>query len=575
MIVRSINRQSSILIDDLWQESIMNKTSYTHKEIQQLLTHMSGLYDVVRIVDPLECQELDVDEHRVVPARTCYNVWSNEHRCAECSSFKACQSKKRMEKNEYFEGKTFHILSFPIEVRNDDGTTYDCVLECVTSRDGIEEGNPERVKVKGDIALVDSLTGLDNWDGFYKKVREIMSVEDDRKWTLVVCNFVSFKMINEIFGREKGNDVLIKAASIIRSKLEGDECCARLRGDRFAMLVRSEKVTDDFLAKELSSIDVIDETQFIIKVQIGAYLILDRLTPVSLMVDRANVAIAESAEFNKVVYFEDSMMKKIYYEKYITDEFEKALENEELKMYLQPQVTSDGKVVGVESLVRWIRADGKMIMPDRFIYVLERSDMISKMDMYIWDKAAETLSKWKDTEFRDLYISVNISPKDFFYFNVLGYLNNLIDKYQIEKDNLKLEITESVMMMDEEKQLALVERLHDAGFEIEIDDFGKGYSSLSLLKDIPADALKIDKQFLRESYNNDKSERILGSVVDMARKLDMNTIVEGVENADQVRRLVQLGCNCFQGYYYSKPISLSDFEKLYIDRKGCLDPEQY
>ncbi|MBR3265306.1 MAG: bifunctional diguanylate cyclase/phosphodiesterase [Erysipelotrichaceae bacterium] len=548
----------------------MKQASYTHKEIEQLLAVMSKIYDLVRIVDPLECQELDVDERRVKPAKECYNVWSNKHRCAECSSYKACLSKRRMEKNEYHEGRTFHILSFPLEVINSDGSSYECVLECITIKDGIEQGKNQGVITKDESALVDSLTGLNNWDGFYKTVRKTLSQEDKHSWAILLFNFVNFKMINEIFGRDKGNEVLIKAASIIRSKLDPDECCARLRGDRFAVLVHQEKLNDDFLIDELSAIDVIDESEFKIKVQAGVYLIQDRFEPVSLMCDRAGVAISETKERSGLVYFEDSMMKKIMNEKYIADEFEKALEKNELKMYLQPQVSKDGKVIGVECLTRWQKEDGQMIMPDQFIYVLERSELIARLDMYIWEKAAEKLSSWKNSEFKDLYISVNISPRDFFYFNVYGYLNDLIRKYDIDKDKLKLEITESMMMNDEKKQLALVSRLHEAGFEIEIDDFGKGYSSLSLLKDIPADTLKIDKQFLEESYNNEKSERILDSVVDMARKLAMKVIVEGVENGEQLERLVLLGCDCFQGYYFSKPIAIADFEKLYLSKEGVI-----
>ena len=546
----------------------MKKSVYSSKEIKQLIEQMNNIYDFVRVVDPVECQELDFNNNRFVPAKNCFNVWSNDKRCAECSSFKACLSRKRVEKNEYHQGKTFHILSFPVQIVNEDGTFVESVLECITIKEGIEEGHREGVKVKDDAALVDSLTGLLNWDGFYKEVRKRLASNDQNKWAIVVCNFVNFKMINEIFGREKGNEVLIKAASIIESKLDEDECGARLRGDRFGMFVHEEKLNDSFLVNELSRIDVIDESEFKIKVQIGAYLINDRLTPVSTMCDRAGIAISETKSFNRLIYFEDSMMKKIYYEKYITDEFEKALQNNELKMYMQPQVTEDGKIIGAECLTRWIRPDGSTIMPDQFIYVLERSELISRLDMYIWEKAVSKLNEWKNSEFKDLYISVNISPKDFFYFNASEYLNKLVRKYDVDKKKLKLEITESMMMVDEEKQLALVDRLYESGFEIEIDDFGRGYSSLSLLKDIPADALKIDKQFLKESYDNAKSERILVSVVEMSKKLDMNVIVEGVENKQQLDRLVEMGCDRFQGFYFSKPIPVEEFEKLFLSKKG-------
>lgn len=230
-------------------------------------------------------------------------------------------------------------------------------------------------------------------------------------------------------------------------------------------------------------------------------------------------------------------------------------------MYLQPQVLKNGKVVGCEALARWQKQDGTIIMPSAFIPIMEKNSSIVKLDTYMWEEAIKQLEKWKDTNNKDLFISINISPKDFFYIDVFEYFEELINKYRVDKKKLKLEITESIMMNDENKQLANIEKLHRAGYIVAIDDFGKGYSSLSLLKDLNADALKIDKDFLKEIDSNQKSESILKSLIDMSNNLNMKVVTEGVETKQQLDKLSNLGCNYFQGFYFAKPMSINEFEE--------------
>jgi EAL domain-containing protein (putative c-di-GMP-specific phosphodiesterase class I) len=263
-------------------------------------------------------------------------------------------------------------------------------------------------------------------------------------------------------------------------------------------------------------------------------------------------------------------MKQIRHEQYVIGEFERALKDGEFRMFLQPQVEKDGKIIGCEALSRWITADGTVVPPGEFIGILERSELIVRLDRYIWEEAVKKLAAWKNTSFDSLYISINISPKDFYYLDVFTYLEELIERYQVPRSRLKLEITESVVMQDAIKQLALVNRLHEQGYDIEIDDFGKGYSSLSLLKDISADTIKIDKEFLRESDNDLKSERILVSVFDLSERLNMRVITEGVETESQLQKLIRLGCHMFQGFYFARPMSVDWFEELYLESDGMI-----
>ncbi|MCR5452458.1 MAG: EAL domain-containing protein, partial [Lachnospiraceae bacterium] len=170
------------------------------------------------------------------------------------------------------------------------------------------------------------------------------------------------------------------------------------------------------------------------------------------------------------------------------------------------------------------------------------------------------LFKWKDTEFSDLYISVNISPLDFYYIDVYTTLVDIVKKYDIDRHKLKLEITETAIMSDVEKQILRVADLRNFGFTVEIDDFGAGYSSLAMLKDIEADVLKIDMSFLRETEHAERSRNVLASIVQMADKLKMGTITEGVESINQVDMLNKMGCDRFQGFYFAKPMPVSEFE---------------
>jgi EAL domain-containing protein (putative c-di-GMP-specific phosphodiesterase class I) len=182
--------------------------------------------------------------------------------------------------------------------------------------------------------------------------------------------------------------------------------------------------------------------------------------------------------------------------------------------------------------------------------------------------AAELLHRWKGTPLQDLYVSINVDPSDFYYFDVPEHLKGLCEKYGLDTHKLRVEITETALVDDAERQSRIVETLHDAGFIVEIDDFGKGSSSLSMLKDIHADVLKIDMGFIRGKSNLYRSRIILASVIDMAEQLEMGVITEGVETREQVDRLSDMGCENFQGFFFSRPIPVEDFETVALQNLG-------
>ena len=204
-----------------------------------------------------------------------------------------------------------------------------------------------------------------------------------------------------------------------------------------------------------------------------------------------------------------------------------------------------------------------LIQPGVFIDVLERADLIYKLDRYIWELAAKQVADWKGTEFEGISISVNVSPKDLYYLDIRKEFTELIEKYEIDPKSLNIEITETAVTSDVNKCAKLIQELQNRGFLVEIDDFGSGYSSLNMLKDINADVLKIDMGFLRKTENQKRAQVILNYTIDMAHELGMNVITEGVETVDQLDFLTGMGCTMFQGFYFDRPMPVELFEKKY------------
>lgn len=283
------------------------------------------------------------------------------------------------------------------------------------------------------------------------------------------------------------------------------------------------------------------------------------------MCDKANLAseTIKNEYKSNIAYYTERLFESSIEERRIIGEFERAISNNEFEMYLQPQVDSSGNLYGAEALVRWQHPERGLLSPAIFIDVLEKTGFIYKLDRYMWDKAAKKLGEWKKEGKDQYHISVNISTKDFYLVDVYETFVGLVDKYDIDPVNLNIEITETTLMSDFDKNMGIIRLLQNYGFNIEIDDFGSGYSSLNMLKDISADVLKIDMGFLRASENEAKGLDILESIITLAGKLGMKVITEGVETKKQLYMLAEMGCDMYQGYYFSKPIPVDEFEKKY------------
>lgn len=554
----------------------MRKNEYTVEEIRALLDSMSGMYDLVRAVDPIECRILNFkDNGEIGMSERCYSIWNAEQKCANCTSALAYRTGCNQQKSEYFQDKYYRIQSNPVKIKLPDGSSYNAVVEFVNVEDGfkkdfdVNDRDAENIDEKSlrFRAFHDELTGTLKPDVFFEKSRELIKKNPDIAWTMITGDFMEFRLFSSLFGAEKANEALIKTSELLEKIAdEAGGICSRLYKDKFGVLIPTENYSEIALIDAANTIrSAMSNGIYTLCIHFGVYNMINPDIPVALMCDRANMAIGTIHRdiHMSVAYFDGEIMKKRLLEQEIISGFDDALRSGRFTMYLQPLTCEDGVPFGAEALVRLVGPDGTVSSPAEFIDILEKAGLIHELDRNIWEQAVRQLALWKGTDKDHLTISVNMSAKDFYSMDIYKVLTELTEKYGVDNSRLRIEITESALVKEPERSYPVIAKLQKAGFLVEIDDFGKGQSSLSLLKDINADVLKIDMEFLRETENAKRSEIILQAVIAMAKELGMQVITEGVETEKQLKSLSEMGCSRFQGYYFSKPIPVSEFESKY------------
>ncbi|MCR5047247.1 MAG: GGDEF domain-containing phosphodiesterase [Treponema sp.] len=432
-------------------------------------------------------------------------------------------------------------------------------LKLVDTTEELARLEEERIRSEQD-----PVTGLYNRSTFFKRASEILRASKDTDFYLVATNIMDFKLVNNSFGEQVGDEVLKLQAAAFTSGHYPNSVFGRISADRFAALIPKNYFdVKTFLQNNSIIQQAVEKYNFKLQNHTGIYEVSDKYENVKLMYDKAAMTI-DSIRGNlekKYAFYDTSLMDKQIHDKRMLSEFDQALANGEFEMFLQPQISAkDNKILGAEALARWISPEKGIIAPINFIPLLEKSGLIHKLDQYMWEKAAEKLAEWKKAGI-DLYISINISAKDFYYCDLYKFLTGLVEKYQIDPKKLNIEITETVLMQDINTHRSVLQKLSSYGFTIEMDDFGSGYSSLNTLKNVEMNTLKIDMGFLRASDVSQKIKDIISSIISMSKTLGMTVITEGVETKAQVDFLKESNCDIFQGYYFSKPISVSEFEK--------------
>ncbi len=340
----------------------------------------------------------------------------------------------------------------------------------------------------------------------------------------------------------------------------------RLGSDSFVILrKRSELHSQEEVEKIFTKVFVSSPVKNII-MKYGIYQINDPTVNISFMCDCAKMAISSIKHKYGVWYalYDDSMRQRLEKDHQFTGCMEQALAENQFKMYLQPKHDANtNELIGAEALIRWIHPEFGFVSPGEFIPLFERNGFVSKVDYFIWNEACATLAKWKK-EGRKLFpISVNVSRLDFLSYNLPETIAKIADSHNIPHDLLHLEITESAYTDDQKQIINDVLELRKNGFLIEMDDFGSGYSSLNMLAELPIDILKLDMRFLQNKTDvmNTKKMTILNFIISLSKWLHYPTIAEGVEKKEELEMLKTLGCNYIQGYFFSKPIPVKDFEE--------------
>ena len=436
----------------------------------------------------------------------------------------------------------------------------------------IKDRTDEEVELEKErfLAMHDSLTGLYNINALYRLTDEKLARKDCKDYVAVVTNITGFKSINEVFGTDRADDVLKDIAGKFSEMIGPAGIVGRITGDRFGIFLKKDDF-DPVLFTRICRSLYIDrgDYKYPITMHVGVCNVDSADLTSQMVYDRAFLSIdGIKNDMQKVIaYYDDSVRESILWEQMVTGSVDDAMEAGEIIPFIQAQVSSDGKVNGGECLIRWYHRTKGMLPPGKFIGVLEKTGLIAKVDRYMWEYACRILGRWNEEGYEDMYLSVNISPRDFYFTDVYGDITGYAGKYGIKPEQLRLEITETAMMGNVEAVLDVIRRLRNDGFIVEMDDFGSGYSSLNTLKILPVDVLKVDMLFIRDIKDADtqlKSRLILSNVINMAIEIGLSVITEGVETEEQKEFLEECGCRNFQGYYFSKPIPVAEFEEKYL-----------
>ena len=458
---------------------------------------------------------------------------------------------------------------------NDAPRWYILEKQTVSDRRGRRTGSFLRIRdnTEEQLALLrekylanhDSLTDLYTRECLYERVREAIQSQPAEEFLIVYIDINDFKIINDIFGSAFGDHALRIVANRLREKAPENSIYGRLGGDTFGIYMPESAFDEAELEEELSDFIVRDDAvEHHLLIHLGVYEVTEPELDVSLMFDRAHMALLTvKNEYQKhIAYYDDEMRSRVLWNQIITSQLRDAIRDGQIRPYLQPIADTDGTVVGAEALVRWIHPTYGFLSPALFVPIFEKNGMIAEVDKYMWRCSCEILSRWQEAD-SPKFISVNISPEDFYFMDVAAELRGIVEEYGVNPAKLRIEITESVMMTDIEQRMKVLYDLKNDGFIVEMDDFGSGYSSLNLLKDMPVDVIKIDMMFLKKSNNDERARTIMNNIIHLSGDLGIYSLTEGVETQDQYRMLSGMGCKLFQGFYFAKPMPVDEFEEKY------------
>ncbi len=414
----------------------------------------------------------------------------------------------------------------------------------------------------------DTLSGLYSRNFFYEYANRLYHYHPEFRMDAIIINIEQFHTINALNGRSFGDEVLRCIGREIRSFLAQTEGIAsRLEADRFAIYCVSQPDYPALLAHFQEAVSLIS-SKVNVRLRMGVKQWKEDVEPI-LLLDQAQAAcnMARGDFQNPLMTYDEKMRMQELMNQRLLNDLLPAVKDRQLRVFYQPKYTimSDPpRLSSAEALIRWDHPELGMISPGQFVPLFEGNGLIGIVDSFVWEEAARQVADWRDRLGFLLPVSVNLSRSDVFDPTLIDRLIRLIENNSLSFSNIKLEVTESAYTDDARHVLEVIRRLRNLGFEIEMDDFGSGYSSLNMLSDMPIDVLKMDMKFIRNVETSDVDRRLVTLILDIARYLGVRVVAEGVETAGQLHILRTDGCDLVQGFYFSKPLPPEEFEKLIL-----------
>lgn len=424
---------------------------------------------------------------------------------------------------------------------------------------------PYSLKEQFDRDVLSCFTSDKNPKLFSRRCANMIKANPEKNIAFIQFDVERFKLINETCGVEVGDELLQFFSDSLALVCTEEQPFCRLTADVYMIVTTFETRSDliAFIRKVESMLCGYHDMEY--RLVFGVAVVDDRTVHTRRHGDNASLArqLIKGNALENIGFYNNGMKSKLQKMQEIEDDMHKALLNGEFLMYLQPKHSiKTGKIIGAEALARWQHPTKGMISPGDFIPVFEQNGFILKLDSFIWEEACKRIRSWIDSGIAPVPISVNVSREYLQTFDVVEKITSLLNKYNVPISLLELEITESVDGIGVED---IVKRMKDAGFTMLMDDFGSGYSSLNMLKTTQFDVLKIDRSFLSEFMESARGRKIIEHTISMSQDIGLDIIAEGVETIEQAEFLSECGCDSAQGFYYSKPIPVAEFDKRLIE----------
>lgn len=424
------------------------------------------------------------------------------------------------------------------------------------------------------LAHYDALTELPNRLLLKSRIEhafENLNRHPNEKFALLFLDLDNFKIVNDSLGHMVGDELLKQVADRLKQCQRDSDTLARIGGDEFVVLVEGYENTDELADIALTMINTIKPAytlngmqEAVVGASVGIAVYPDDSQDIDQLFTCADAAMyrAKHKGRNTYAFFTESLTKSANQRMRRSNELRKALQNDELELYYQPQIDLvTDSIVGAEALIRWNHPKEGLLAPGAFIQIAEESGIIHEISKWVVKSGCQQLKKWQE-EGLDITLALNVSPRDFQYDDFIGEISRTIARYDINPEGLEIELTENGLMETSNQVMQLLHRLKSLGVSLAIDDFGTGHSSIAYLKHFPVDKLKIDRSFVKDLGTENMDKTIIDTIVKMGKNFELKVLAEGIETQQQQAILTELHCDIAQGYYFSKPLPIDDFNTL-------------